>query len=177
MAHSRSLKVLDHAMSLPDGAANCERFIEALGLRSLFPSFLKARIQPLIVTLTSQADNAEDEEHLLSIMASLLTSLASDSPPRLRLLAKWASDDYSRVDRLVELFEQLEDRMPKIDSSANGETDADERYFTRLEAGLWSLQMASYVLAWLCMEDDGVRRIVAGLLTDDADARPRPDAA
>lgn len=41
MAHSRSLKVLDHAMSLPDGAANCERFVEALGLKSLFPSFVK----------------------------------------------------------------------------------------------------------------------------------------
>jgi beta-catenin-like protein 1 len=44
--------------------------------------------------------------------------------------------------------------------SANGEeaTDDDELewYSRRLDAGLSYLQNADYVLAWVCMEDDGV---------------------
>ena len=38
------------------------------------------------------------------------------------------------------------------------ETDEDEVewYSRRLDAGLSSLQNADYVLAWVCMEDDGV---------------------
>lgn len=31
-----------------------------------------------------------------------------------------------------------------------------EIYLNRLEAGLLSLQLADYILAWICMEDDGV---------------------
>jgi len=44
--------------------------------------------------------------------------------------------------------------------SANEEevTDEDEAewYSRRLDAGLSSLQNADYVLAWVCMEEDGV---------------------
>lgn len=36
------------------------------------------------------------------------------------------------------------------------ELDDVEIYLNRLEAGLLSLQLADYVLAWVCMEDDGV---------------------
>ena len=37
-------------------------------------------------------------------------------------------------------------------------TDEDEVewYSRRLDAGLSSLQNADYILAWVCMEDDGV---------------------
>ena len=37
-------------------------------------------------------------------------------------------------------------------------TDEDESewYLRRMDAGLSSLQNADYVLAWVCMEDDGV---------------------
>lgn len=34
--------------------------------------------------------------------------------------------------------------------------DEDEWYLRRVEAGLAALQTADYVLAWVCMEDDGV---------------------
>lgn len=36
------------------------------------------------------------------------------------------------------------------------EDDEDEWYLRRVEAGLAALQTADYVLAWVCMEDDGV---------------------
>lgn len=36
----RSIKVLDHALSGSAGLANCERFVEALGLKTLFSAFM-----------------------------------------------------------------------------------------------------------------------------------------
>lgn len=36
------------------------------------------------------------------------------------------------------------------------EEDEAEWYSRRLDAGLSSLQNADYVLAWVCMEEDGV---------------------
>jgi beta-catenin-like protein 1 len=36
------------------------------------------------------------------------------------------------------------------------EDDEAEWYLRRMDAGLSSLQNADYVLAWVCMEDDGV---------------------
>lgn len=34
------MKALDHAMSGPSGTAVCETFVEALGLKSLFTTFM-----------------------------------------------------------------------------------------------------------------------------------------
>lgn len=60
----------------------------------------------------------------------------------------------------------------------------DEWYLNRLEAGLSALQSADYVLAWICMEDDGVsghtsrRRMDAKLLnlSDQSSHRMLVDA-
>lgn len=44
-ARSRSIKVLDHAMSGPAGTVACETFVEALGLKNLFSTFMgKVRV-------------------------------------------------------------------------------------------------------------------------------------
>jgi beta-catenin-like protein 1 len=40
-SRSGALRVLDHAMTGPEGADNCIKFIDVLGLRSLFPLFMK----------------------------------------------------------------------------------------------------------------------------------------
>jgi hypothetical protein len=42
LAKSRSIKVLDYAMSGSSSAAaaNCERFVESLGLKTLFPALM-----------------------------------------------------------------------------------------------------------------------------------------
>lgn len=39
-ARSRSIKALNYAMSGPGGAATCESFVEALGLKTLFSAFM-----------------------------------------------------------------------------------------------------------------------------------------
>lgn len=33
--------MLDHAMSGPDGKDNCNKFVDILGLRTIFPLFMK----------------------------------------------------------------------------------------------------------------------------------------
>lgn len=39
-SRSRSIKVLDYAMSGPAGTACCETFVDALGLKTLFSTFM-----------------------------------------------------------------------------------------------------------------------------------------
>ena len=45
MARMRAIKVLDYAMSTPDGAGNCERFVEIFGLKTLFATFMRKVMQ------------------------------------------------------------------------------------------------------------------------------------
>ena len=102
---------------------------------------------------------AETTEHVVSILSSLFTSLASDSQPRLRLLSKFVEDGYSKLDRLSELREELEIRLDKLETATTSsafEMDQDERYLEKLENGGMALQFCDYVAAWVCMEDDGV---------------------
>ncbi len=41
MSRCSALKVLDFSMTGPDGMENCNKFIEILGLRSVFPLWMK----------------------------------------------------------------------------------------------------------------------------------------
>lgn len=99
---------------------------------------------------------AEDMEHMLGILSSLFTALPSESPERLRLLAKFVSDDYEKVDRLLEVRDFAALRLERWEADLQLELDEDERLLERLENGLATLQQADYILAWICMEDDGV---------------------
>jgi hypothetical protein len=49
----RSIKVLDHALSTPDGLSNCERFVEIFGLKSLFSAFMRKVIIYVIYQMCS----------------------------------------------------------------------------------------------------------------------------
>ena len=40
LARTRAIKVLDHALSGDSGTEACERFIDVLGLKSLFSAFM-----------------------------------------------------------------------------------------------------------------------------------------
>jgi len=43
MSRRSALKVLDYSMQGQEGAENCQKFIEFLGLRCLFPLFMKVK--------------------------------------------------------------------------------------------------------------------------------------
>lgn len=184
LSRTRAIKALDHALQGREGAPLCERFVEALGLKTLFAVFM-GRVRGLSLSLSllsftrleltspichpqseggkkkkSVATTHEDTEHMLSLLSSLFTSLPSDTPLRMRLLAKFVESDYEKVDRLCELREELERRIERgVDPAIATEMDEDELYLEKLDNGLFALQLADYVAAWVCMEDDGVRRL------------------
>ena len=41
MSRNSALKVIDHALCGKEGIENCEKFVEILGLRTIFPLFMK----------------------------------------------------------------------------------------------------------------------------------------
>lgn len=49
-------------------------------------------------------------------MASLFSNLASDSSPRIRLLAKFVENDYEKVERLLDIREGAETRLKVVDA-------------------------------------------------------------
>lgn len=150
LARNRSLKVLDHALAGEEGVENCQRFVEHLGLKTLFSAFMGKKN-------SNKTSSFEDDEHILGIMVSLFFNLESDSAPRLRLLAKFVEDGYEKVDRLLEIRETVEVRLSQRPETQEVELDETEAYLSRLEAGLFSLQLIDTIIAWVCMEDDGIR--------------------
>ncbi len=58
---------------------------------------------------------SETEEHLLGILVSLFQNLASESAPRLRLLAKFIEGSYEKIDRLMELRDGAENRLAPVE--------------------------------------------------------------
>ncbi|GJN88169.1 hypothetical protein Rhopal_001134-T1 [Rhodotorula paludigena] len=166
LSRSRAIKALDHALQGREGAQLCERFVEALGLKTLFSVFMGRGEGDKKKKKAATALTHEDTEHLLSILSSLFTSLPSDTPLRTRLLAKFVEGDYEKVDRLCEIREELESRIAKgVDPALAQEMDEDELYLEKLANGLFALQLADYVAAWVCMEDDGARDHMKMLLS------------
>lgn len=72
------------------------------------------------------------------------------------------SDDYDKIDRLVEVREASVNRIARWESDASARQDADielsedDIFLGKLENGLATLQLADFVLAMACVEDDGV---------------------
>ncbi|WVW81453.1 hypothetical protein I302_103447 [Kwoniella bestiolae CBS 10118] len=166
LAKTRAIKVLNYALQTEDGSEGCEKFVQALGLKTFFSAFMgKGEGKKKKLNATS---SFEDEEHLLGILVSLFTNLASDTPERIRLIAKFVENGYEKVDRLLEMREVAESRLRGVEKDINMEkrvmqankeeiTDVEETewYLRRIDSGLSSLQNADYILAWVCMEDDG----------------------
>ncbi|KIJ56815.1 hypothetical protein M422DRAFT_218491 [Sphaerobolus stellatus SS14] len=175
-SRSRAIKTLDHAMSGVAGSANCETFVEAFGLKTLFSAFMGKQDKKGKGNATA-APASEDTSHILGIMASLFSNLESDSAPRVRLLTKFVEENYEKVDRLLEIRENADARLKiaekEIEQERNdliadgvvvGENEQDTWYLRRLDSGLFVLQTVDYILGWLCMEDDGIRSHVSMII-------------
>ncbi|EIN10361.1 DUF1716-domain-containing protein [Punctularia strigosozonata HHB-11173 SS5] len=167
-SRSRAIKVLDHAMAGWSGTSSCEVFVEAQGLKTLFSAFMgKAPKKQKNKEAATPA--SEDISHSLGIVASLFSNLASDSPARIRLLAKFVENNYEKVDKMLEIRDGASTRLKATDKEIetekkalqeDGEEIGDEEdawYLRRLDNGLFTLQTVDYCLAWVAMEDDGIR--------------------
>ncbi|KAM6925136.1 beta-catenin-like protein 1 [Xenentodon cancila] len=153
MSRTSALKVLDHGMIGPEGADNCHKFVDILGLRTIFPLFMKT---PKKMKKTG-ASEREHEEHVCSIIASMLRNLKSQQ--RTRLLNKFTENDCEKVDRLMELHFKYLEAVQQADKRIEGEKHEmvrrgeilddsmeDEFYLRRLDAGLFVLQLICYIM-------------------------------
>ncbi|XP_038579310.1 beta-catenin-like protein 1 isoform X2 [Micropterus salmoides] len=153
MSRTSALKVLDHGMIGPEGADNCHKFVDILGLRTIFPLFMKTPKK----MKKSGASEKEHEEHICSIIASMLRNLKSQQ--RSRLLNKFTENDCEKVDRLMELHFKYLEAVQQADKRIEGEKHEmvrrgeilddsmdDEFYLRRLDAGLFVLQLICYIM-------------------------------
>ncbi|CAF9913278.1 MAG: hypothetical protein HETSPECPRED_001377 [Heterodermia speciosa] len=163
MSKPRALRLLDHALGGQEGAACCEKLVEAAGLKVVFSMLMKK-------------PDAQTTEHLLGLLASMLRSLPADSAPRIRLLAKFVEKDYEKIERLIKIRREYASRVSVADRNIKKEradlsvteqgNHEDEWLSQRLDAGLFTLQTVDVILAWLAAEDDGARKKMRDILAD-----------
>jgi len=148
-----ALKVLSYAMNGPEGKDNCNKFVDILGLRTVFPLFMKT-------PKSCKKSGGEDQhiEHVVSILGSLLRNCSSSQ--RQRVLLKFTESDFEKIDRLMELHFAFHDRIKIVDERIEAEKfrmrrrgeDVDDEdieedfYLQRLEGGLFSLQLIDYII-------------------------------
>ncbi|EJD76371.1 DUF1716 domain-containing protein, variant [Loa loa] len=92
-----ALKVLDYATNGVEGKSNCVKFIDILGLRTIFPLFMRTPSKQKRKDSTPD----EHEEHVCSVLSSLLRSCGEEG--RNRIFSKFIEHEYEKVDRAVEL--------------------------------------------------------------------------
>ncbi|XP_042873999.1 beta-catenin-like protein 1 [Penaeus japonicus] len=147
LSRNGALRVLDHALTGQDGADNCNKFVEILGLRTIFPLFMKTPGKHGKKGLTKD----QHEEHVISIITSLLRNCRPNQ--RTRLINKFTENDHEKVDRLLELhFKYLEKVLAtNLEEQAKAENlDEDELYLRRLDGGLFTLQLVDYIMLDVC---------------------------
>lgn len=164
MSRNSALKVLDHAMNGPDGAGNCMKFIEILGLRTLFPIFMRPPKRQKKTGIRTKVH----EEHAVSIIASMFKNL--QGPQRQRLISKFTETDFAKVDRLMEIHFKYHNRVQNVEKTLDAERASlqkkgqwddemeDDQYLQKLDAGLFVLQQADYIIVELAASGSSALR-------------------
>uniref|UniRef100_A0A7S0HXA0 Beta-catenin-like protein 1 N-terminal domain-containing protein n=2 Tax=Hanusia phi TaxID=3032 RepID=A0A7S0HXA0_9CRYP len=155
-----ALKVLDYSLSRSTTA--CERFVNATGLKTLFPGLLKP--QSILANCNfkeAKGGVREDEEHVISIISSLILRLGGDL--HARVLQKFVENGFEKLDKLIELHEKYytlvetsaddDDKDEEEEDAYQNMTAEERRYLARLDKGLFILQLVDTILAFLLTED------------------------
>lgn len=129
VARNRALKVMAYALQGDEAKPISQQFVQCLGLKGLFAGMMgKLNEHPPNLTkkqkhlwTMAQTSPLEDEEYVVSILASLFTHLDSDSTERFRLLAKFVEKDWEKVERLLEMREKVAERVEKADKEIERE--------------------------------------------------------
>lgn len=169
VSRNGSLKVLDHAMSGPDGRDNCNKFVDILGLRTIFPLFMKTPKRNKKRLLSAD----EHEEHVMSIISSMLRNCKGAQ--RQRMLAKFAENDHEKVDRLIELHLKYLEKVDAVDAELDakpvtadgGDEEIEEEeanYLKRLSGGLFTLQLIDYIILEISATSEAVKQRMLKIL-------------
>lgn len=168
LSRNGALKVLDYACSGPDGKENCTKFIEILGLRTVFPLFMKTPKKNKQRSISAE----EFEEHVCSVVASMLRNTKGGQKTRLH--SKFCENDFEKVDRLMELHLKYLEKVDVIDKEIElakrykqqqgGDVDEDDEadeeeanYLRRLSGGLFTLQLIDYIILEIALSADGAK--------------------
>jgi beta-catenin-like protein 1 len=164
-SRSGALKVLNHAVSGPDGVSNANKVVEILGLRTLFPLFMKTPLKAKRKGMSAK----EHEEHVVSVIAGILQHVSG--PTRNRILLKFEENDFEKVERLGELHFKYLAKVNQVDNSIveelrkGGEApDEDEVYLRRLENGLFTLQLVDYIILEVSVSNTKVKERFAKMI-------------
>lgn len=162
VSRNGALKVLDYALAGVDGKDNCNKFVDILGLRTIFPLFMKTPKKNKKRVMTTD----EHEEHVCSIIASMLKNCKGSQ--RQRLLAKFTENELEKVDRLLELHMKYLEKVEAVDKDLDeqgGEDEDDEAiYLKRLSGGLFTLQLIDYIILEISATGDAIKQRVVRIL-------------
>lgn len=159
LSRNGSLKVLDHAVSGPDGKDNCNKFVDILGLRTIFPLFMTTpkKSKKRLISIESH------EEHVVSIIASMLRNCKGSQ--KQRLLSKFTENEFEKVERLLELHLKYLEKVDLIDAEIDEETEEqDDVYLRRLSGGLFTLQLIDYIILEICATSEPIKQHVVKIL-------------
>jgi beta-catenin-like protein 1 len=169
-----AVKVINFAIS--GNLANCERLIEAGGLKYLFPHLMGRNLLKLEKKKEQKKAKRELTEAAVSIISQLchVVSQSKDAIFATRLFAKLAETEYEKLQRCSELFLQywevlqgaerdiVESSLRRDINRDRGNDDDDDyddmdtseaRYAKRLDGGLFCLQQLSSIIAFACVSD------------------------
>lgn len=168
IAKNRALKVLDFAVGGVGGNEIAQSLVEKGGLKVLFGIFMK-KVRPISISFSSFQPDSETAEHLLGIFVSLFRHLTADSPERLRVLVKFAEKNYEKIATLLSIREEFISRLARLDVDlASEELDPEESaearqqrwYLRKVEGGGFAVQLCAMLMAWLAVEDTGMRKYI-----------------
>ncbi|EIE25166.1 DUF1716-domain-containing protein [Coccomyxa subellipsoidea C-169] len=153
-----ALKALDFACTRCPAA--CERFVDVLGLKTLFSIFMgKSKIKR---RKGEEGHEGDEEERVVSIISSLLNNLARGSR-RDRVCAKFVENEFEKCDHIMELYTRYdarvraeEERLADMPEEDLEDMDEDYMLVARMEAGLFTLQQCTLILGHLWFHGDGL---------------------
>ncbi|KAL7749222.1 hypothetical protein RI367_005374 [Sorochytrium milnesiophthora] len=185
----RAVRVCDHALagSSSEAILNAAYFVEHLGLRTIFPIFMHKDAKKLRKQYKDQyRGHEDDDEHVLSILASLLRNLQGDvfGQLRHRVLHKFyergtAAGDSSALEKVHQLVENIfkvylakSQAVPEAYAARLQEAAADgaeeeeamlreEMYIEKLAVGGFTLSMAALILAEAALDNAEVRDYIS----------------
>uniref|UniRef100_A0A7N9AZH3 Beta-catenin-like protein 1 n=1 Tax=Mastacembelus armatus TaxID=205130 RepID=A0A7N9AZH3_9TELE len=132
MSRTSALKVLDHGMIGPEGADNCHKFVDILGLRTIFPVFMRT---PKKMKKTGASEKEHEGQSLITWVDRLMELYFK------YLEAVQQADKRIEGEKHVSNSPEMVRRGEILDDSME-----DEFYLRRLDAGLFVLQLICYIM-------------------------------
>lgn len=101
VSRTSALKVLDHGMIGPEGADNCHKFVDILGLRTIFPLFMKT---PKKMKKTGTSEKEHEGQWLIRKQQQQMRSLHTGCNQLHPVLACWVVWLKAAVRYVIPLF-------------------------------------------------------------------------